>query len=144
MEKKCIVRKLNAINKTADKFLIKEIKEEQLSILYSHTMLFEILPEDGSKLPFNEIACIWKKSKSSLSDIINKYESQGLIIKCVCDEDKRSIHVSLTLEGIHIKQKLQVIDKKFLNLLLKDFDEEQRDVFEATIDKALNNIIEIF
>jgi len=45
-------------------------------------------------------------SKSSLSDIINKYESQRLIIKCVCDEDKRSIYISLTLEGIHIKQKL--------------------------------------
>jgi DNA-binding MarR family transcriptional regulator len=143
MEKKCIVRKLNTINETSDKFLMKKIKEEQLSILQSHTMLFKILPEDGSKLLFNEIACIWKISKSSLSDIINKYESQGLIIKCVCYEDKRSIYIRLTSEGIHIKQKLQVIEKEFLNLLLKDFDEEQRDVFEATIDKALNNIIEI-
>lgn len=143
MKKKCIVRKLNTINETSDKFLMKKIKEEQLSILQSHTMLFKILPEDGSKLLFNEIACIWKISKSSLSDIINKYESQGLIIKCVCDEDKRSIYIRLTSEGIYIKQKLQVIEKEFLNLLLKDFDEEQRDVFEATIDKALNNIIEI-
>ena len=143
MEYKGIIRKLNTINETYDKFLIKKIKEEQLSILQSHTMLFEILPEDGSKLLFNEIACIWKISKSSLSDIINKYESQGLIIKCVCDEDKRSIYISLTLEGIHIKQKLQVIENEFLNLLLKDFDEEQRDVFEANIDKALNNIIEM-
>lgn len=143
MEQKCVVRKLNTINETSGKFFVKKIKEEQLSILQSHTMLFEILPKDGSKLLFNEIACIWKISKSSLSDIINKYESQGLIIKCVCDEDKRSIHIRLTPEGIHIKQKLQVIEKEFLNLLLKDFDEEQRDVFEATIDKALNNIRKI-
>lgn len=143
MKKKCIIEKLNTINDASNKFLIKKIKEEQLSILQNHAMLFEFLPEDASKLLFNEIACIWKISKSSLSDIINKYESRGFISKCVCDEDKRSIYISLTLEGIYIKQKLQVIEQEFLDLLLKDFDEEERDIFEANIDKALNNIIEM-
>ncbi|WP_242841883.1 MarR family transcriptional regulator [Clostridium beijerinckii] len=106
-------------------------------------MLFEILPEDGSKLLFNEIASIWRISKSSLSDIINKYESQKFINKCVCDEDKRSVYISLTCEGIYIKQKLQVIEKEFLDIVLKNFHEEQGKVFEANINKALKNIIKM-
>jgi DNA-binding MarR family transcriptional regulator len=143
MEKKCIIGKLNVISEASNKFLIRKIKEEQLSILKNHAMLFEILPEDGSKMLFNEIACIWKISKSSLSDIINKYESQGLINKCVCNEDKRSVYISLTSEAKYIKQSLQNAEQEFRDLLLKDFNEEQRKDFEANIDKALKNIREM-
>ncbi|AGF54277.1 MarR family winged helix-turn-helix transcriptional regulator [Clostridium saccharoperbutylacetonicum] len=143
MKKKCIIGKLNALNEASNKFVVKKLKDEQIAILQNHSMLFEILPEDGSKLLFNEIASIWKISKSSLSDIINKYESQGLINKCVCSEDKRSAYISLTTEGLCIKKKLKTMDKEFLEILLKDFDEEQRKVFEDNMDKALNNIIKM-
>jgi DNA-binding MarR family transcriptional regulator len=143
MKKKCIIGKLNALNEASNKFIVKKLKDEQIAILQNHSMLFEILPEDGSKLLFNEIASIWKISKSSLSDIINKYESQGLINKCVCSEDKRSAYISLTTEGLYIKKKLKTMDKEFLEILLKDFDEEQRKVFEDNMDKALNNIIKM-
>lgn len=141
MKEKCIIEKLNLINEAYNKFLIKKIKEYQLPILQNHAMLFDILPGDGSKLLFNEIAGIWKISKSSLSDIINKYEGQGLINKCVCNEDKRSVYINLTPEAIYIKQKLQVIEKEFLNILLKDFHEEQRKGFEINVDKALQNVV---
>lgn len=143
MKSKCIISKINKISEASTKFLIRKIKDEQLSILQNHATLFDILPEDGSKLLFNEIANIWKISKSSLSDIINKYECQGLIKKCVCNEDKRSVYISLTPEAICIKQKLQDMEKEFLDLLLKDFDEEQKKIFEDNIDKALNNIIKM-
>lgn len=143
MKKECIIGKLNAINEATNKFATKKLKDEQISISQNHAMLFEILPEDGSKLLFNEIASIWKISKSSLSDIINKYEGQNLVSKCVCNEDKRSAYIGLTTEGLCIKQKLHIIDKEFLDILLKDFDEEQRKVFEANIDKALKNIIKM-
>jgi DNA-binding MarR family transcriptional regulator len=140
MKSKCIFGKINKISEEATKLIIKKIKDEQLPILQNHTTLFHILPEDGSKLLFNEIASIWKISKSSLSDIINKYESQGLIKKCVCDEDKRSVNISLTSEAVYIKQKLEIMEKEVLDLILKDFEEDQRKVFEDNIDKALNNI----
>ena len=143
MKSKCIISKINKISEASTKFLIRKIKDEQLPILQNHAPLFDILPEDGSKLLFNEIASIWKISKSSLSDIINKYESQGLIKKCVCNEDKRSVYISLNSEAIYIKQKLRDMEKEFLDLILKDFHEEQRKIFEDNIDKALENIIKM-
>jgi len=140
MKNKCIISKINKISEASSKFIKKRINDEQLPILQNHATLFDILPEDGSKMLFNEIASIWKISKSSLSDIINKYESQGLIKKCVCNEDKRSVYISLTSEAIYINQKLQIMEKDFLDLLLKDFDEEQRKIFENNIDNVLKNI----
>jgi DNA-binding MarR family transcriptional regulator len=140
MKKGCILNKINEINSISCKFITRKIKEERLPILQNHILLFFILPEDGSALIFNEIANIWEISKSSLSDIINKYEAQGLIKKCVCSEDKRSVYISLTPEALDIKLKLQCIEAEFLNLMLKDFDKDARQVFEDNIDKVLINI----
>ncbi len=140
MKSKCIISKINDINTSSTKFVIKRINEERLPILQNHASLFYILPEDGSKLLFNEIANIWKISKSSLSDIINKYESQGLVQKCTCAEDKRSVYISLTSEALYIKEKLQNMESEFLDLLLSDFDKNQREIFEDNIDKALDNL----
>lgn len=140
MQDKCIIRKINSISDISDKYIIKRIKEEGLPILRNHIPLFYILSGDGTPLIFNEIANIWNISKSSLSDIIAKYESQGLIKKCSCSEDKRSVYISLTPKATIIKKKLCEIEDEFLNLLLKNFDKDQWNTFENDIDKALSNI----
>ncbi|QLY77964.1 MarR family transcriptional regulator [Clostridium intestinale] len=140
MDKKCIMGKINMISETFDKFMIKKIKAEGLPILQNHITLFHILPEDGSKLLFNQVASIWKISKSSLSDIINKYVNQGLINKFECYEDRRSIHISLTEDAIPIKLRILELEEEFRTALLKNFTQEERVVFEDNINSALNNI----
>lgn len=140
MQDKCIIRKISDISDISNKYIIKRIKEERLPILRNHIPLFYILSDDGTPLIFNEIANIWNISKSSLSDIITKYENQGLIKKCSCSEDKRSVYISLTPEATIIKKKLCEIEDEFLNLLLKNFDKDQWNTFEDDIDKALRNI----
>jgi len=140
MEHKCVIGKINEICSSSDKFIKKRINEERLPILRNHIPLFYILPQDGTSLLFNEIATIWDISKSSLSDIILKYENQGLIKKCSCSEDKRSVHISLTPEALYIKEKLEEIEKEFLDLLLDGFAVEQRNIFENSINEALKNL----
>ncbi len=143
MKKRCILDKINEINSISNKFIDKKIKEEGLPILQNHIPLFYILPEDGSALIFNEISNIWEISKSSLSDIINKYESQGLIKKCNCLEDKRTVYVSLKSEALYIVRKLLSIEAEFLGLMLNDFDNNEKQIFEKNINKSLKNIRKI-
>ncbi|NNU77622.1 MarR family winged helix-turn-helix transcriptional regulator [Clostridium estertheticum] len=140
MKKSCILGKINEINSVSNKFIEKKIKEEGLQILKNHIPLFYILPEDGSALVFSEISNIWKISKSSLSDIVNKYENQGLIKKCICAEDKRSVYISLKPEALYIKQKIESIEVEILDLMLKGFDRNERQIFEENFDKVLKNI----
>lgn len=143
MKCKCIIGKINKMSSISDRYMSKRIKEENLPILRNHISLFYILPEDGTPLLFNEVANIWEISKSSLSDIIAKYETQGLIKKCCCFQDKRSVYISLTPQAVYIKEKLDKIEKEFLDLLLRNFANNERNIFEDNIDKALINIEKI-
>lgn len=142
MKEGCILGKMNEINSILLKFIVKKIKDEQLPILYNHMPLFFILPEDGHGMLFNEIANIWQISKSSLSDIINKYEAQGLIKKSMCSEDKRSVYISLEPQALAIKEKLMDMETEFLEAMLHTFDDEKKEIFKGCIDGALMNIKE--
>lgn len=143
MKKGCILGKINEINSISNKFIAKKIKEENLPILQNHIPLFYILPKDGSPMIFNEISSIWEISKSSLSDIINKYENQGLIKKCDCSEDKRSVYISLKPEALYIVEKLRNIEAEFLGSMLNNFDNNEKQTFEENINKALKDIKKI-
>lgn len=140
MKKQCILSKLNDINIKTNKYIKKRIKEENLPILLNHVPIFYILPKDGSPLVFNEIASIWDISKSSLSDIINKYEKQGLLKKYECEADKRSIYISLEPQAVVIREKLEDIENEVLNMMLKDFDDKKKDCFGKNITQCLKNI----
>lgn len=143
MNKGCILSKINQINSISNKFIAQKIKEENLPILQNHIPLFYILPKDGSPMIFSEISSIWEISKSSLSDIINKYENQGLIKKCDCSEDKRSVYVSLKPEALYIVEKLRDMETEFLGSMLNNFQDNEKQTFEENINKALKNIKKI-
>lgn len=140
MELGCIFSYINKIGSISNKFLTKRIKEEGLPILQNHALLFYRLPEDKSPLLFSEIVKIGKMSKSSLSDIINKYESLGLVSKSICNEDKRNIYINLTDYGVNVKHKLDQIKDEALNAMLDGFDENQKEIFKKYVSKALLNI----
>lgn len=139
MGKRCIIGKINEISLISSKYIEKRIKEENLPILKNHISLFYILPENGEKMLFNDLAKAWGISKSSLSEMIVKYENIGLIQKCVCEADRRSVYISLLPEAIKIKRALEEIEKEFLNKIMVDFNEYERVSFEGALEKALKS-----
>ena len=136
MELGCIFSYINKLGTISNKFITKRIKEEGLPILQNHALLFFILPEDKSPLLFSEIVDRGKISKSSLSDIINKYENLGL----VSNEDKRNLYINLTDDGINVKSKLEDIKYEALAIMLDGFDENQKEAFKECVSKALINM----
>ena len=137
MRERCVIGKINEISLISSRYIEKRIKEENLPILRNHIPLFYILPENGEKMLFNALAKSWGISKSSLSEMIVKYENIGLIKKCVCEADRRSVYISLLPEAIKIKGILQDIEEEFLDKIMIDFTECERDTFESGVDKAL-------
>ena len=127
----CIIGKIEEIGLISHRYMEKRIKEENLPILKNHIPLFYILPENGDKMLFNALAKSWGISKSSLSEMIVKYENIGLIKKCV--------YISLLPDAVKIKRILQQIQKEFLDKIMIDFTECEKRTFESALDKALES-----
>jgi DNA-binding MarR family transcriptional regulator len=143
MKIECIIGKIRYISLQSDKFLKRRIKEENLPILINHIPLFYILPYSGEKIIFNELAKEWEISKSSLSDIINKYEALDIVTKCSCNDDKRTVYIGLTNKAKEIKDKLDEFEAEFLDIMLEDFTKEERSIFEGCIKKSIKNMTKI-
>ena len=139
MKCKCVVGKIRNISLLVDEYLNKKINEEKIPILKNHISLFYILPSNSDSMLFNELSKEWGISKSSLSDIVNKYQKLGFVNKCSCCDDKRSVYLSLTNEGIEMKEILVRYESEFLELFFKGFDTNERENFENQIDRLLYN-----
>lgn len=133
----CVIAKIRDLSSMLDDYINKRIKEKELPILKNHIPLFYILSAFGEPILFNELMRRWGISKSSLSDIICRYERQGLLVKTLAEEDKRSIYITATEASKKIKEQLDGIEEELLNLIFAEFNSEDRALFEQIIDKAL-------
>jgi len=112
-----------------DKQLKEKIKKEDIPIKWNHVGLFMILSSLGEELEYREVANVWNKSKSTLSDIVNRYENLGFIEKNYYDENKKLLYIKLTKEGKMYGDYFEKLSVEFLDEGYKGLTEEEIDVF---------------
>lgn len=139
MKNKCVLSMINEINNLSNELIKKELQVLNIPVLINHVSLFYILPEDGTTIEFRELREAWGKSKSSLSDILKKYESLGYVYK-VPTSDKRCVMIGLTQDAIILKQRFMAIEAKILDKMVIGFSGEDRERLENDIVKVLNNM----
>lgn len=140
MDSTCLLSKINEINSISISFIKKKIKAMNLPILANHIPLFYILSVDSRPMYFTEIMTQWGISKSSLSDILAKYENLGLIDKSYCKDDKRSIYVNLRPEAMYIVEALKVIEAEFLDKMLKNMNVKEIEAMTRQLNQVLVNL----
>jgi len=143
MNYNCVALKLKEVNALSDKFYTRKFKELELPILMNHIQLFYILSSSLKPLAFTEIFNMWDISKSSLSEIINKYQKMGFLEKISSADDKRSFTIVLTEEGKEIRAILGKIEDEWLSVFYSNFDDETRADFEKNVERLLKNLSDI-
>ena len=139
----CIALKLRDVTALTDKFYAKRIKDLGLPILMNHIPLFYILSGCEKPLAFTEIFNMWGISKSSLSEVINKYHKMGFIEKFSSADDKRSFTVVLTEEGKEIRAVLSKLEDELLSKFYSNFGDSMRENFENNVEKVIENLRDI-
>lgn len=135
-----LIAKVKEMCSISTVYVTKRLKQEHIPVLKSHVPLFLLLPKNGDYLTFRELASKWNISKSSLSDILTKYEDLGFIQKCESTQDKRSIYICFTPEATPIIEKIENILNDLSNSLLTGLAADEKAIFENNLDKALTNL----
>lgn len=139
LESKCVLSMINEINSLSNEWIKKEIKALHVPVLINHVPLFYILEDDDS-MEFRFLREKWKISKSSLSDILHKYEDLGYVEKDSTCEDKRCVMIRLTAKGLDLKKEFLKIEANILNTMVSGYSEEERGKLEKDIVNILNNM----
>lgn len=135
----CPIGKLNRIHQMAETYIAERLLHDNLPVLRNHLPLFYLLPETGEPIQFLTLVERWGLSKSTISEIVARYEKIGLLSKCVCGEDKRSVYIAMTPEAVQIKRQLEAIEFDFMNQLLESLSMEERELFTDFLDRIIGH-----
>ncbi|MDA3845989.1 MAG: winged helix DNA-binding protein [Vallitaleaceae bacterium] len=143
MKSQCVLSMINEINSLANDRIKKELSGLNIPVLINHVPLFYILPDDGSSMEFRHLREKWQISKSSLSDILTKYEELGYVEKDATCHDKRCVHIHLTKEALILKKKFMAIEAKVLSIMVSGYSDQERVRLEQDIVSILDNMKKI-
>lgn len=80
---------------------------------------------------------------ATVTNLLAKMESQGLIKRKAPDGNRRSLNVFLTEEGKTANEKVSKVFEELENISFNGFSEEEKDLFISMLSKVYKNILEI-
>lgn len=123
----------------ANKFIIAELKKQDLSdIAPSHGDIFNIL-FDGNAYEMSEIAKKIRRTKPTVTVLVEKLEKSGYVQRIKSDSDARYTHVSLTPKGFELKPLFEEISERLNALAYSGLRDEEAMLLEILLEKAIVN-----
>jgi DNA-binding MarR family transcriptional regulator len=136
ISKNAVIGLIGSLREGYSKFLEKELKACGVQGLAgSHGAIFGSLYQSGGQMKVMEIAERVGRSKSTVTELVNKLESLGYVTKVTCPVDSRCTYVKLTDKGRAVKKDFDAISKKLLEKAYKGFTEEEKDVLLKGLEK---------
>lgn len=139
MKNKRLIALSSRLAEKANKFIIAELKKNELSdIAPSHGDIFALL-FDGKAYEMSEIAKKIHRTKPTVTVLVEKLEKSGYVQRVKSDNDARYTNVSLTPKGFELKPIFEQISEKLNALAYLGLREEEAMLLEILLEKAIVN-----
>ena len=110
------------------------VKQEQ-----SHTLGYVYRHKDRG-ITQNELLKTFKRKGSTVSSTLKGLENKGLIYRMVDPDDSRRKNLKLTQEGMKLVESFVCIFDDIEAILVKDFNESEKQQLKDLFERMLNNI----
>ncbi|GFD76202.1 hypothetical protein KUL113_56220 [Tenacibaculum sp. KUL113] len=139
MQKFTTGKLIGKTSRLLNKSLTNSLSEEDLFITSEQWIILQILSTDSKNQ--KELCDITLKNKSSINSLIKGLLKLKLITKTTSLEDKRNSIISISNEGINIKEKSDNIASSILDKALNDFTEEEINELNNYLLRIIKNLI---
>lgn len=129
---------MRSINRDFDVYLKTQLKLQGVPIKAQHSDLFVILYKIDGRIEFKDLVKAWGRSKSTLSETVNRYVEKGVLKKEATSVDKRLVYISLTELGKSYSDNFKSIYRDYSSNLIGGIDGQD----EKAIKNLLNQIVE--
>ena len=103
-------------------------------------ILYVLWQEDH--IPIVELSRKTGLAKTTLTSMLDRMESSGLILRTVDKSDRRQIRISLTDQAHSLSNAYDRVSSDMNNIFYKDFSNEEIKAFEDTLLRVLKNLNE--
>jgi DNA-binding MarR family transcriptional regulator len=108
-------------------------------IVVSHGNILDILYDNNGKLTMKEISEGINRSKSTVTQLVDRLLRAGYVTKEQSLEDKRFSYIVLTERGLGIKKDFKEISDHVIKKFFKDFTEEEAEILFSLLDRVIGN-----
>jgi DNA-binding MarR family transcriptional regulator len=134
---------ITKIHHLSGRIFSKKLKDYGIEISPGQgRILFALWQEDN--ISITELTRRTRLSKSTLTDMLDRMEKDGLIERKTSNTDKRRTLVQLTEATKKLHDKYLAVSKDMTNLFYRGFSDEDIDQFEEYLQKLLLNLTESY
>ncbi|AIM17754.1 MarR family transcriptional regulator [Neobacillus sedimentimangrovi] len=140
MERKCNNVPFLVLMQTS-KAIHDRIKEEMANIKLGITefSVLEVLYQKG-KQTIQQIGNCILISSGTMTYVIDKLEQKGLLSRNACPDDRRVIHVTLTVEGNELMNEIMPKYHEFVNDMFEGLNSNEAETLVKLLNKVRNNV----
>lgn len=130
---------ITKIHHLAGRIFSRMLKEHQIDIHPGQgRILFALWGSD--EVPIKEIAKRTLLSKSTLTDLIDRLEQSGYIVRVPNREDRRKTLIKLTEKNKALQETYTEVSQEMLDIFYSGFTPEEIDTFETLLKRTLANL----
>jgi MarR family transcriptional regulator, organic hydroperoxide resistance regulator len=139
-KKNAVIALIGSLREGYNKFLEKELKANGIEgIVGSHGSILGCLFRNEGRMKVLDLAKNIGRSKSTVTELVNKLENLGYVEKATCRIDGRCTYVMLTKKGLAVQKDFEKISKKLITTAYKGFSEDEKEALIGSLEKMRKN-----
>ena len=140
MNKYLAISKISKIRSEVFDYIECELRKRGIEgLVVSHGNILDILYDNNGKLTMKEISEGINRTKSTVTQLVDRLLTCGYVTKESSLEDKRISYVVLTEKGLIIKKDFKEISENVIKEFFYDFTEEEAEILLMLLDRVINN-----
>lgn len=131
---------ISEIKSSIADFIESELKKREVHDLEaSHGTILNILYRHEGKLPMKDISEKARRSKSTITQLIDRLSKSGYVKREQSDEDRRVFYIVLTDKAWALKDTFVQISKNVNVVFYNNFSDLEAEMFAKMLEKVLQN-----
>ncbi|EGW39206.1 MarR family transcriptional regulator [Desulfosporosinus sp. OT] len=140
MNKYLAISKISKIRNEVSEHIERELRHRGIEgLVVSHGNILDILYEHNGKLTMKEIGEGIDRSKSTVTQLVDRLLKAGYVTKESDLNDKRYSYIVLTEKGLSIKKDFVEISQNVIATFFKDFKDDEIVILLSLLDRVIYN-----
>lgn len=140
MNKYLVISQISQVRRDVFDYIETELYKRGIEgLVVSHGNILDILYDNDGRLTMKEISEGINRTKSTVTQLVDKLIKDGYVTKESSGEDKRYSYIVLTEKGLRIKKDFREISDNVISQFFKGFSDEETKMMISLLDRVIDN-----